>query len=91
MRVMCEERELLWALYDKALKGYIDAVTSVARIGSDRDAAKQAAAAHEVVKLARQKITEHCRQHGCDPFQSPRAELRAWLRNVQLWPSYLQI
>jgi hypothetical protein len=67
MLAMCDERDRLWASYDKALTAYIRAIDEY---GLSLDPDQEAATIRELLKLVRahrEAIHQHCQEHGCDP------------------------
>ena len=64
MRLLCEERDRLWAGHDAAMRVYIALVDNFARsLGPD---AAQVRDARFKVHEVRDGIQRHCIEHGCD-------------------------
>ena len=60
MRIKCADRDQLWA-------EYIQAVDSFIRMLSISECDSRVADARRVVESYRDKIRQHCVEHGCDP------------------------
>ena len=67
MRLMCADRDVLWADYDKALKEYVRLVSILANNQHPPETAERTREAHEAVHMRRELLNGHCRDHGCDP------------------------
>ena len=67
MRLMCAERDQLWAEYDAALRAYTAAVRQFAGGHRSPEAAAAVAHTHASVDEARIMLRRHCEECGCDP------------------------
>ncbi len=65
VRLVCEERDRLWAEYDVALRAYIRAVNHMATT-FDPDTEVAVEHTRAIVDETRDEIRRHCRQCGCD-------------------------
>jgi hypothetical protein len=63
MRLICSERDRLWAEYNAAINSYVAAVKQYAALGG----IAQVRSTREKVDDSRAAIRRHCSNHGCDP------------------------